>query len=210
MARRSKADNLREACLTEALAIIAGQGLEQLSLREVARRLGVSHQAPYKHFASRDHLLAELLTRSFDDFANRLAARPATDDPQADLAALGRAYLEYAAAHPLQYRLMFGTPLPDPTAHPTMMAQAQRAFGLLHAAIRRLGLAADPDLDALYVWSTMHGLASILPTSMFARLTVAQHPPAALIEHVLTHIGSGLHGDAAANSPPRASTRHQP
>ena len=56
---------MREACVEEALAIVGEAGLEALSLREVARRLHVSHQAPYKHFPSRDHILAEVVGRAF-------------------------------------------------------------------------------------------------------------------------------------------------
>ena len=58
---------LKEACLRAAREAIAEQGVEQLSLREVARRLGVSHQAPYRHFPSRDHLLAEVMRRCFQE-----------------------------------------------------------------------------------------------------------------------------------------------
>jgi len=63
MAKTSAVVDLRERCVTEALAIIQEQGVEQLSLRDVARRLGVSHQAPYKHYANRDALLAEVVAR---------------------------------------------------------------------------------------------------------------------------------------------------
>ena len=63
---------LKAACLKAAREAIAEHGLEQLSLREVARRLGVSHQAPYKHFPSRDHLLAEVIRQCFEDFAASL------------------------------------------------------------------------------------------------------------------------------------------
>ena len=56
---------LRDACIVAAQEIIAERGLENLSLREVARKLGVSHQAPYKHYPSRDHLLAEVMRRCF-------------------------------------------------------------------------------------------------------------------------------------------------
>ncbi|MFX4450801.1 TetR/AcrR family transcriptional regulator, partial [Acinetobacter baumannii] len=52
-----------------------------LSLRDVARRLGVSHQAPYKHFPSRDHILAEVVGRAYASFAAHLEKRPRSDDP---------------------------------------------------------------------------------------------------------------------------------
>jgi AcrR family transcriptional regulator len=54
----NRTGDLREACVKQALEIIAKGGIDSLSLRDVARRLGVSHQAPYKHFPSRDHILA--------------------------------------------------------------------------------------------------------------------------------------------------------
>ena len=82
--RRTPGD-LREACLVEAMAIIEQEGLEKLSLREVARRLGVSHQAPYRHYPSRDHLLVEVMRRCFRDFATFLDDRAKEDDPRKDL-----------------------------------------------------------------------------------------------------------------------------
>ena len=70
--RSSKSGDLREAYVKEALAIIAEGGIDSLSLRDVARRLGVSHQAPYKHFPSRDHILAEVVGRAYAGFAAHL------------------------------------------------------------------------------------------------------------------------------------------
>jgi len=121
----AKTRNLREECAREALAIIEEGGLEALSLREVARRLGVSHQAPYKHFPSRDHLLAEIVSRAFTGFAHHLDSSVPGGNPREDLAAMGRAYLAYALEHPLHYRLMFGTPLPNP-AHRALSGRIGR------------------------------------------------------------------------------------
>ena len=123
-ARSSKTGDLREACVKEALAIIAKGGIDSLSLRDVARRLGVSHQAPYKHFPSREHILAEVVGRAYASFAAHLDKRLHSEDPYVDLGNLGRSYLDYARKHPLHYQLMFGTPLPDPAEHPEMMAKA--------------------------------------------------------------------------------------
>jgi AcrR family transcriptional regulator len=198
MGRRPKA-NLREDCVVEALAIVAEQGLEKLSLREVARRLGVSHQAPYKHFPSRDHILAEIVARAFSAFATFLDQRPRTGEPHADMGAMGRAYLSYALEHPLNYRLMFGTPLPDPEAHPEMMREARHAFellkealGALHAAEGRPAGEAAVNLDAMFVWSTMHGLAGIMGGNAGQQVGLAPDELAATPEHVLMRISAAL------------------
>jgi len=207
---------LREACLREAAAIVDAEGVEALSLREVSRRLGVSHQAPYKHFRSRDHILAAIVERVFASFARHLEDRPRHDDPFADLGALGRAYLAYARDHPDAFRLMFATPLPDPSAHPEMMAEARRAFALLHDAVRSVAdssaradgqSVADPEpggtggaeggdavgaLDALFVWATVHGLASLMQSRAFDTLGLDPATIAAAPEATLARIGAAL------------------
>lgn len=204
---RTPAGDLHEACLGEALAILAEQGLEKLSLREVARRLGVSHQAPYRHFASRDHLLAEMVQQCFADFAQHIDARPQVGEPHQDLHAMGEAYLDYALRHPLQYRLMFGHVLPDREAHPAMMESAAHAFAQLrgallrvHGGLRKAGAKRAAELDALYVWSTMHGLATLVQTDA---LVVSGLPRAVLkeaVQHVIRRIGTGLSGEVALNA----------
>lgn len=197
---RERPGGLREACVREALAVIEAEGVEALSLREVARRLGVSHQAPYRHFPSRDHILAEVVARAYDGFARFLEERAGEAAGRGDLEPMGRAYLEFAEARPLQYRLMFATALPEPAAHPEMMARARRAFDMLRDALRRhratSGDAPDEDgllLDALFVWSALHGAASIPRADAVRTLGL---PPALLAragENALRRIGTGIH-----------------
>lgn len=161
---------VREASVREALAIIEQDGLDKLSLRDVARRLGISHQAPYKYFPTRDHLLAEVIGRCFDEFGDQLEAAAAGEaDLETALMAMGARYLDYAAKRPSAYRLMFAFPLPSGETHPDMAARASKAFHALRGAVRRLHLhhgRPDPDAladqDALHLWATMHGLATIL------------------------------------------------
>lgn len=191
---------LKEACVRAAHEVIAEHGVERLSLRDVARRLGVSHQAPYKHFASRDHLLAEVIRRCFEDFAAALDARPRQADPRADLGALGRAYLAYAAAHPLEYRLMFGTPWPEPAQHPALVRDATHALDVLREVLCRVhgagaGQRATVDRDAMFIWSAMHGLAAITSTPVMEHLALAPGVARATPEHVLAMIGRAM--DAA-------------
>ena len=206
---KTRSGTLREDCVREALAIIEQVGVEGLSLRDVARRLNVSHQAPYKHFPSRDHVLAEIVSRAFAAFAQYLDARPKSDDPHEELAAMGRAYLEYARERPLSYRLMFGASLPDPTHHPEMMKSAQHAFSLLRDCLIRVRQAeARPiepgivELDALFVWATMHGLSGILHTSALRSLNLPQELLTMSASHTLQRISSALSALAASRAVP--------
>ncbi len=193
--RSSKTGDLREACVKEALAIIAKGGIDSLSLRDVARRLGVSHQAPYKHFPSREHILAEVVGRAYASFAAHLDKRLHSEDPYVDLGNLGRSYLDYARKHPLHYQLMFGTPLPDPAEHPEMMAKAEHAFATLKETIARLPgrkSDADVDLDALFAWSVVHGLASILQRPAAERLGLRKATISEATAHTLGRIADAL------------------
>lgn len=191
-----KRGDVREASIEEARAIIQDSGIEALSLREVSRRLGVSHQAPYKHYPSRDHLLAEIIARSFSDFAEHLDGNDHSGDAHEALDAMGRAYLSYALQNPLNYHLMFGAQMPEPSAHPEMLAKAQHTFDLLRKTIARLPPRVDGprnvDTDALFVWSTVHGLASILQTKAIETLRLSEESVESLITTTLDAIGRAL------------------
>jgi AcrR family transcriptional regulator len=191
--------DLKEACVQVAREVIAESGLEALSLRDVARRLGVSHQAPYKHYPSRDHLLAEVMRRCFVGFAQYLeqgAQRP--EFAQLPMGGLGRLYLEYAQANPLEYRLMFGTPWPPAADHPELQEAARHAFDMLRAALRRLhGVAADAehhraDLDAVCIWACVHGLSTLMQSNCMARIDETLGVKAELPEHLLQMLGRAL------------------
>jgi AcrR family transcriptional regulator len=189
--------DLKEACVRAAHEVIAEQGVEQLSLRDVARRLEVSHQAPYKHFPSREHLLAEVVRRCFEDFARCLDGRTRADDPHAELRALGERYLAYAASHPLEYRLMFSTPWPEPAVHPGLVKDAVHAFDILRGVLRRVhgaGAAqrAAVDLDAMFIWVNMHGLATIGHSDVMTHLGLAPKVGAKTIDHVMTMLSLAM------------------
>lgn len=187
--------DLRERCVEEAFSIIGEVGVEGLSIREVARRLKVSHQAPYKHFASSDHLLAEVVRRTFAMFAQHLNARPTIGDPEYDLRTLGQAYFQFAMERPLHYRLMFGTPLPDPDQHHGMMQEARQAFQILLNMMNRMPGAHQPathQLDALFIWSTIHGLATILQTEALRQIGLDGVLKQEALPHTLHRIGRAL------------------
>jgi AcrR family transcriptional regulator len=187
----------RDAYLVAAEQVIAERGLESLSLREVARKLGVSHQAPYKHYPSRDHLLAEVMRRCFQRFAAHLDAREHFDAPEDDLASLGRQYLSYAQQHPLEYRLMFSTPWPDTATDPDLVRDAVRTFDILRQVLRRMHDAMEStadrvDLDALFVWSSMHGLAGVINGDVIGRLELDSGLLNRTTAHVMGLVGRAL------------------
>lgn len=199
---KTRTGSLREDCVAEALSIIAHDGVDKLSLREVARRLGVSHQAPYKHYPSRDHLLAEVVKRAYEQFAEYLEKRVNVTDARTHLRTMGKAYIRYAFANPLEYRLMFNTALPDPKQHPDMIKSAHRAFDMLREALkRRSANSADArdrqartiDHEALFIWSTLHGLVSIMRSDLAAGLKIGAGDSAAT--EILDRIGRVMDGN---------------
>ena len=196
---------LRDACIAAAREAIALNGIECLSLRDVARRLGVSHQAPYKHYPSRDHLLAEVMRRCFQQFAQDLDGRKHFDDPHQDLESLGRRYLSYAKQHPLEYRLMFGTPWPAAAEHSDLLRDSTHAFDILRQVLRRIhGSSAKQceraDLDAMFVWSTMHGLAGVMNGECIGKLGLQQKMLGQVVQHVMDGVARGL-ADARPTQP---------
>lgn len=184
---------------------IAEHGVERLSLREVARRLGVSHQAPYKHYASRDHLLAEVIRRCFRQFADYLDDRGSHPDAHEDLGALGQRYLSFAAEHPLEYRLMFGTPWPAPAEQLGLVEDARHALNVLRAVLRRIhgtgrGQRTRVDLDAMFIWSQMHGLASITQANVMDHLGLVPKASQQMVPHAMHMLSLAMQAAQAASS----------
>lgn len=178
MAKSINELNLKEACIQAAREVIAEQGVEGLSMRDVARRLEISHQAPYRHFASRDHLLAEIMRRCFEDFAQFLDQSSKHNQPE-ELRGMGEAYLDYAAAKPLEYRLMFGTPWPEPADHPELVKHAVHAFDLLRQnLLKQHGKTGSEkkqaELEAMFIWSLLHGYASIEQSNVMQHLVLSK------------------------------------
>lgn len=193
--------DLKDACVTAAHAVISEHGVEKLSLRDVARKLNVSHQAPYKHYASRDHLLAEVIRRCFNRFSDALNARQRSPKPIEDMHALCISYMDFALHNPLEYRLMFGTPWPEAAAQPDMLADARYSFDVLRGALKPLyeplhkdqeNLLLAIDTAAMFVWSTLHGLASIMQSQAMCGLELHPKYQENAVEQVMDKVIAGL------------------
>ena len=150
--------DLRTAILQAAGEILEEHGLAALSLREAARRAGVSHNAPYRHFPERGSLLAALAAEGFALLDAQLAKRPEGH--------MGLGYVEFALARPQRFRLMFGGQLRYDD-HPGLRAKAQASHDGLQRAFADLG--DDAPLAAAAAWSLVHGLASLILDGHFER-----------------------------------------
>ncbi|GGS34242.1 TetR/AcrR family transcriptional regulator [Actinokineospora fastidiosa] len=138
--------DLRAALLAVAAEQIAAGGVDSVSLRELARRAGVSHAAPAHHFGDRRGLLTELAVEGFGLLADALAAAP-------DLRERAIAYVRFALAHPGHFEVMFRRDLLRPDDPRLADARARSGEYL------RSGTASPP--AALAAWSLVHGFASL-------------------------------------------------
>lgn len=131
-----------------------------LSLRSVAKAAGVSHAAPYHHFAGLDALLAAVAARGFDDLAAAMQGAQQGGDTAATLVGHCSAYVAFALARPAVFRLMFSPLLQRKADHPALRVAADGSFQVLLQAARA-HVAEGADELALAGWSLAHGLASL-------------------------------------------------
>src|SRR5207244_11860231 len=118
--------NLRQALIDAALELIEERGVSALTLREVARQVGVTHAAPQRHFADRAALVAAVAEQGFRGLAAHVASvRGSARTPAQRLRALGVAYVEYALAHTAHLRVMLSPDVADNSRHPNIVAAAQ-------------------------------------------------------------------------------------
>ena len=157
--------DLRSELLRTSRELLDEAGPSALSMREVARRAGCTHQAPYHYFANREAILAALVCEGFDELADRLAVAHdglGSADLHAVLVASGNAYVEFALRRPGVFRVMFRPDVCDPERFPEVVQAGQRARReLARLAKAVMGDGAQVEAEVLF-WSGVHGLASLL------------------------------------------------
>ena len=167
--------DLHRAIVEAALDVLSESQSTEFSLRELARRAGVSHNAPYKHFADKRELLAAVSAVGFELLAKRMAeATSELDSPRQRLAAMARAYVCGGVGNPALYRLMFGgflggqdesRPVIERTAAHAMKALIVSAISdgaLGHRIADTESTTRTIDGAILVFWSQMHGLTLLL------------------------------------------------
>lgn len=192
--------NLKEALVRAALELIAEKGPAGFTFADAARWAGVSPAAPYRHFKSREELIADVARRGFELFADALtkAWDEGKPEPVAALNRLGKAYLDFARDMPAYYSAMFEAGV-APDTDPQLRSAADNAFAVLRAAAERLvatlpaGERPPALMVALHIWSMTHGIASLFGRGDRARRTLPMAPDELLEAEVLIYLrGLGL------------------
>ncbi|WP_317446398.1 TetR/AcrR family transcriptional regulator [Streptomyces collinus] len=159
---RSESDTgLRARLVDVGVELVAAEGVQALTLREIARRAGVSHGAPRRHFPSHRELLSAIAHRGFAELGDRVGGRaPGVTDPRRELAGLARAYLEFALDNPSMYELMFRHDLLD-SGGSGLRETSLPLFAVLADLVGRVRPGADARRVAGALWANLHGIAQL-------------------------------------------------
>lgn len=160
--------NLRLALLSAAIDQIKEVGVEKLSLRGIARTVGVSQTAPYRHFKDKNELLAEVAAQAFSELYE--ISKTVIDDNCCaidNIQASGLTYLQFAIENPEKYRLLFGNTISNRRSYSSMVEAGEKSFQLLIDQVER-GIADGdfipgcPLLLANTLWTQVHGSALLI------------------------------------------------
>lgn len=175
--------DLRRALLDAAWEQVDREGPDAVSLAGLAKQLGVSQPAPYRHFPDRNALLTAVATRAFSEFTASL--RQAGDGPAGKaLSRMAQAYVDFGTSRRGIYRLMFASPiLLDAAGDAELKAIARGSFELLVGALDTQG-AARPEARALRIWVALHGIVMLANQGLLQQGVTAAHLPE-LVQAVL-------------------------
>lgn len=181
--------NLRTALVEQGLVLLEASDQADLSLRELARRVGVSANAAYRHFANKDALLAALAAEGFRRFnVTQIRAATGEVDQASSFRQAGRAYVQFAQDNPALFRLMFGRSTAKEETEELKQA-SQASFETLKMAVAQLaGLPIDDPqvtVKAMIAWSLVHGLSHL---ALDGRLDHLGEGANAVIDQIISHL----------------------
>lgn len=171
--------DLKNALINASIEILSKDGIGGLSLRKVAQKAGVSHAAPYAHFVDKQALIAAISTEGYrmlyEQFNGIFEKYP--NDPKRQLVEAAWVYVGFAQSEPAQFRVTFSSAVEREKDYPALVEMTRKTFkqvtqivegcqavGLLHTG--------PVDLQAVSVWSLVHGLASLLIESLISHSTL--------------------------------------
>jgi AcrR family transcriptional regulator len=176
--------DLKNALIQAGIEILAEEGLGGLSLRKAARKAGVSHAAPYAHFADKQNLIAAIASDGHQKLNERLQAVMVAhaDDPLQQLIGAAWAYVQFGLDTPAHYKITFSGVIQDEHGYPEFMQFSQGNLQILKVIVdrcREAGILNFTDMDAemqvVSLWGLIHGLVSLIiqgqvPSSLLKRM----------------------------------------
>jgi AcrR family transcriptional regulator len=161
--------DLRNALIQAGLELLSEGGAQELDLRKVARRAGVSHAAPYRHFTDKQALIAAINEEGFHMLAERIRStlRQVPDEPVEQLLGVALAYVRFAQENPWLMREMFSGITIERESFESLHTASKSVYRLYAEVIRsgqERGKIVDGDPTALagVLWSVLHGLAMLI------------------------------------------------
>jgi len=159
--------DLRQTLIAVAETLLAEKGVEGFTLRECARRAGVSPAAPAHHFGNMTGLLTTIATLGFEGLAEAMESAAAASNGTAEerLKAIGLGYIRFALTHPARFRVIFGR-FPLDQGDAAFASASKHAFDILAQTIAAQPGNSEPldepaQADLVFAWSTVHGFASL-------------------------------------------------
>ena len=166
--------NLKEALISAGLEILSEQGIEGLSLRNVAKKIGVSHTASYNHFPDKQALLAAISTAGHEQLHQILldTFEKTKNSPSQVIAEIALAYLQFALDNPAIFKLMFSGALEEERDHPEYVEISQKSIALFEEIIvfcqrKRQLPEGKVENIAVKLWSLVHGFTYLMLENQF-------------------------------------------
>ncbi|MFE0517424.1 TetR/AcrR family transcriptional regulator [Streptomyces sp. NPDC058954] len=182
---------LRARLVDVGVELVAREGAQALTLREIARRAGVSHGAPRRYFPTHVELLSAIARRGFAELAERAAATvgDGTASPREQVTELGRVYLEFALTNRGMYELMFRHDLLE-SGHLGLRDTSLPLFGALVELVGRARPEADARVVAGALWANLHGIAQLWGWGSLQLATAAEDFAPLLRAALDAHLGA--------------------
>ncbi len=175
--------DLKNALIRAGIEILSKDGRQALSLRNVAKKAGVSHAAPYAHFADKQALIAAIAAEGYKKLYQQLVtAQQSQPDPLNRLLAVSRAYVQFAIDEPDHFKITFSGVVEAEQSYPEYVEQSKHCFALVVAVVaecQTIGIlpAGDTELTAVSIWACIHGFVQLLLANQLPGKLLEQYSP---------------------------------